>query len=451
MTSKIEHKNDQIDRGGRLDFMRIDEAMMAELRVFWPILEPELPRILDGFYRHVTRNPTLAAMIGARTENLKAVQGNHWRRLFTSGFDQGYIDSVRTIGLTHNRIGLEPRWYIGGYNFVMRELMTLVVSRNRWSPRKAASILSAVSSAVMLDMDFAISVYQEAMLAERQKRQDGVEAAIREFGEMSRSLLGEVTDAASSMQATAQSLTDTAERAASQAVNVAAASEQASTNVQTVAAAAEELSSSIHEIGRQVGESTRITTQAVSKAEETNVQIKGLSDAAQKIGDVVKLISDIAGQTNLLALNATIEAARAGDAGKGFAVVASEVKTLATQTAQATDEISGKVAEMQAATTQAVQAIQGITETIRRIDEIATGIAAAVEEQGTATNEIARNVQQAAIGTQEVSSNIVGITQAAQDTGTGAGMVVTSAATVSGQAASLRGEIERFFDRIKSA
>ena len=439
------------DIDARLAFMQIDNATKATLREAWQYIEPELPRILAGFYKHVMQTHVLARMIGDRSATLTSAQGRHWERLFTSGFDQAYVQSVRTIGLTHNRIGLEPRWYIGGYNYVMRELTRVIVKKNRWSTDRAAAAMAAVGSAVMLDMDFAISVYQEAMLAERQKRQDAVESAILAFNDASQGLLSEVSQAASSMQSVAESLTGTAERTSQQTTTVAAAAEQASANVQTVATAAEELSASIGEISRQVGESARITTDAVGHAEDTNVQIQGLADAAQKIGDVVKLISDIAGQTNLLALNATIEAARAGDAGKGFAVVASEVKALANQTAQATDEISSKVAEMQAATSRSVDAIQGITGTIRRINEIATAIAAAVEQQGTATTEIAQNVQQAAVGTQEVSTSVVVITDAAAQTGSGASSVVRSVEEVNSRSNRLREEIEQFFERIKAA
>ena len=210
--------------------------------------------------------------------------------------------------------------------------------------------------------------------------------------------------------------------------------------MQTVAAASEELASSISEIGRQVVESVSIATQAVNEAERTNVQIKGLAAAAQKIGDVVKLISDIAGQTNLLALNATIEAARAGDAGKGFAVVASEVKSLATQTAKATEEITAKIAEMQAATDSSVTAIGSIGETIMRINAIATTIASAVEQQGAATTEIANNAQQVSHGTREVSSNIVNVTQAASETGSASAQVLSSATALAKQSETLRSQ-----------
>jgi methyl-accepting chemotaxis protein len=253
------------------------------------------------------------------------------------------------------------------------------------------------------------------------------------------------------LRATSNSMSATAEEASQQATTVAAVAEQASSNVQTVAAATEELSSSVSEIGRQVAQSTRIAGQAVEEANRTNVTVQGLSSAAQKIGDVVKLISDIASQTNLLALNATIEAARAGEAGKGFAVVASEVKSLASQTAKATEEISAQVAAMQGATTQAVQAIESIGGTIGAINEITTAIASAVEEQGSATKEIARNVQEAAHGTSQVSGNIGNVTEAAEETGAAAGRVLASAEELNKQAAVLRAKVDDFMVNIRAA
>lgn len=259
-----------------------------------------------------------------------------------------------------------------------------------------------------------------------------------------------VLSASTELQTTARSMSVTAEETNRQAMAVTTASEQASTNVETVAAAAEELSSSINEIGRQVAESTRVTAQAVDDAQRTNDRIKTLAEAGQRIGDVVKLINDIAGQTNLLALNATIEAARAGEAGKGFAVVASEVKSLATQTAKATDEIRSKIVEMQTATGESVQAIQTIGETIGRINGIATTIAAAVEEQQAATQEIARNVQQASAGTHGVSSNIVGVTEAATTTRTAASQLLGAADGFAKNAEMLRGQIDSFVSQIRT-
>jgi methyl-accepting chemotaxis protein len=281
-------------------------------------------------------------------------------------------------------------------------------------------------------------------VAAMNKLADDFEASIR-------GVVNGVSSAATELQATAQSMSATAEETNAQATAVAATSEQASANVQTVATASEELASSISEIGRQVGESVNIATEAVSQAERTNEQIKGLAEAAQKIGDVVKLINDIAGQTNLLALNATIEAARAGDAGKGFAVVASEVKNLASQTAKATEEISAKIAEMQSATASSVTAIGSIGETIMRINEIATTIASAVEQQGAATAEIASNAQQVSHGTREVSSNIINVTQAAGETGSASAQVLSSATALAKQSESLRNQVDGFLTNIRAA
>jgi len=266
-----------------------------------------------------------------------------------------------------------------------------------------------------------------------------------------RASLDSLSGAASDMQATSRSMSSTAIEASQQATSVAAVAEQASGNVQTVAAATEELSSSVSEIGRQVTQSTEIAGQAVAEANRTNVTVQGLSAAAQKIGDVVKLISDIASQTNLLALNATIEAARAGEAGRGFAVVANEVKSLASQTAKATDEISAQVGAMQGATTEAVQAIEGIGRTIGSINEITSAISVAVEQQGTATQEIARNVQEAALGTGQVSSNIAAVNHAAEKTGSASNGVLASAEQLSKQAAALRADVDRFLANIRAA
>jgi methyl-accepting chemotaxis protein len=259
-----------------------------------------------------------------------------------------------------------------------------------------------------------------------------------------------VNAAATELQATAQTMSASAEQTSRQSSVVAAASEETTRNVQTVASATEELSASIGEITGQVSESTRIVAEAVTQAQETNAKVQGLSDAAQKIGDVVRLINDIAGQTNLLALNATIEAARAGEAGKGFAVVASEVKTLATQTGKATEEIAAQVRSIQEATSSSAQAIAQIAQTINRVSEISTAIASAVEEQGAATQEISRNVQQAAQGTQEVSLNIGGVSQAAGQSGAAAKQVLESADELAGNGVKLSNEVQEFLRTVRA-
>jgi methyl-accepting chemotaxis protein len=264
-------------------------------------------------------------------------------------------------------------------------------------------------------------------------------------------LVAMLSSSATELQATAQSMSATATQTDQQATTVAVAAEDASMAVQTVAAAAEQLTPSIHEISRQVSQSAKITRQAVDDAQRTDSIVRALADGARNIGDVVLLITGIAAQTNLLALNATIEAARAGDAGKGFAVVASEVKSLANQTAKATEAIGAQIAQIQGTTDEAVAAIQTIGSTINEVSLIASTIASAVEEQGAATAEIARNVQQTAASTRQVTVTIGSVSQAANETGAPAGQVLGAAAGLSRQAEQLTNEVNSFLAGVRSA
>ncbi|ARJ65360.1 chemotaxis protein [Magnetospirillum sp. ME-1] len=258
-----------------------------------------------------------------------------------------------------------------------------------------------------------------------------------------------VSESAGRMQSTANGMAASIDEASQESQAVAAAAQQTSSNVETVAAAAEELSASIRGIGTQVMESTQIAREAVDAAHRTDSVVRGLSEAADRIGEVVRLINDIAGQTNLLALNATIEAARAGEAGKGFAVVANEVKHLASQTAKATDEIGQQIASIQSTTADAVSAIEGIGKTIGRMDEIATAIAEAVDQQGAATQEIARNVHEAAGGAQEVSRHISSISRKASDAGNAARDLLGAAAGLARESETLRTGVDRFLGEVR--
>jgi methyl-accepting chemotaxis protein len=297
----------------------------------------------------------------------------------------------------------------------------------------------------------ALAAEKQAEQAKRDARQKAIENHIAAFERATRQVLETVTAAAAQLRATAESVAKTAERTTSQSSAVAAASDEASANVQTVAAATEEMASSIGEIGRQVQQSSEVAGKAVNEAAKTQATVQSLSTAAQKIGAVVQLIQAIASQTNLLALNATIEAARAGEAGKGFAVVASEVKSLADQTAKATEEIAAQIGAMQASTKDSVAAIEAINQTIVTVNEIATTIASAVEEQAAATREITRNTQEAARGTGEVSKNISGVNQTAQETGTAASEVLAASNQLGQQAEILRGEVDKFLASIRAA
>jgi methyl-accepting chemotaxis protein len=314
-----------------------------------------------------------------------------------------------------------------------------------------------MAGAVQIFKDNAIEVArltteQEAAKARAAAERDEAMRALADRFERSVStVVDTLGTAARDLNIDARSMTAAADSTNQQTQNAVSAVEQTATNVHSVAAAAEELSASIREISRQVSQSTTIAGQAVSQAEKTSRSVSGLAVAAQRIGEIVQIIESIASQTNLLALNATIEAARAGDAGKGFAVVAAEVKTLANQTAQATQEIQAQVSQIQSATSETVTEIGAIGTVIGQINEITTTIAAAIEQQGAATGEISRNVQQAASGTEEASKAVTTVSAVAAETGSSAAHVLNAAANLASQSDKLKLEVESFVQSVRSA
>jgi methyl-accepting chemotaxis protein len=433
----------------RLRFIDFREADSAALRAIRPTIEANIQKVLTKFYGHIENYPNLMSMFHGQmgVDHARTEQAKHWLTMFHGSFDDAYVGRVQRIGRTHERIGLEPRWYIAGYALAMGELMGLLFEMYRKKPAEGTVAAKALIKAIMLDMDYAISIYIEEGKANFTTKLHGL--ADNFEGSVLKVVDG-VGSSADEMKGAAQTMAAAAEETQRQTTVVAAAAEEASTNVQTVASAAEELSASIQEISRQVSHASTISRQAVAQAQETNALVKQLADAGQKIGSVVNLIQAIAGQTNLLALNATIEAARAGEAGKGFAVVASEVKNLANQTAKATGDIAAQVGAIQEATKHSVDSLARIAKTIEEISGISAGIASAVEEQGAATQEIARNVQQAAAGTSEVSSNIAGVTKAATQTGDNALKVLQTADRLTAQSNDLRGNVGEFLGRVRN-
>jgi methyl-accepting chemotaxis protein len=438
------------DLSTRLHFIQIDDATRTALNEMRPLLAKWLPDILDDFYRHVAHYPTMARLFRdeAHMRHARAMQLRHWEVIAAGEFDHDYVASVTRVGEAHLKLGLEPRWYIGGYSFLIGGVLQAI---ERECPGDSAGVaerrsgmITAFTRAALLDMDLAISVYLDAGIRTKQETIDRMSASFR-------GVIKAVSVSSQQLEITATTLTETADKTKHLSGAVADASEQTATNGQAVAVAAEQLSSSINEIARHVRDSHQIAGQAVGEAQATDTRIATLMQAAGRIGEVIKLINTVAAQTNLLALNATIEAARAGEAGRGFAVVAQEVKALAGQTAKATGEIAGHVVAIQEATRESVDAIKGIGTTIGRIADLTTSISSAVEEQGAVTAEIARNVQLVATGSSDICQHIGEVSAGASSTGTASAEVLIAARDLAEQSGRLKNEVENFIATVRAA
>ncbi|WP_210206826.1 methyl-accepting chemotaxis protein [Rhodoplanes serenus] len=434
-------------------------------------------RLVTGYKRYVEISGTVDVLAATYLPSLSETIAASADAIKTSSIEDARTIETRTVaviaetrqlvvwlGLGGLIVGLALAWVIGRSISVPIRRIGAVL-RQLAAGDKTVAVPFTERRDEVGDNARAASAFKENLLRLETleiEQRAAEERATRERQETVRRLagdfeaaVGEIVDTVSStaaeLEEAARTLTRTAETTQELSSTVASASELASGNVQSVASATDQMTASVQEISRQVQESSRIAGEAVRQAEKTDGRIGALSQAAQRIGDVVALITAIAGQTNLLALNATIEAARAGEAGKGFAVVAQEVKALAAQTGKATGEIAAQIADMQQATQDSVSAIKEIGGTIGRIAEIASSIAAAIEEQGAATAEIARNVQQAAHGTEQVAANIVDVNRGAGETGTASSQVLSSAQSLAGESARLKGEVDKFLATVRAA
>jgi methyl-accepting chemotaxis protein len=383
----------------RIAYVGLDEGAAALLREIKPVLLAALPEILERFYARTLALPELDAKFAGpdRVRFAKDGQLRHWAHLFEGRFDDKYRESALRIGHVHHKIGLTPSWYLSGYGYLLGELMAVIAAKagglTGAQRRRMAQTQQAVVRAVTLDIDLALASYWDALMRERQQ---DTETMIEQINRQVIESVTSVSQYTKDMVVSAQSMAEVSEAVGAHASGASNAAGLALTSAQAVAAAADELHASIAEISQQVARSSETSREASSRMAEAREVVTQLDKAAGEIGQVVKLISDIASQTNLLALNATIEAARAGEAGKGFAVVASEVKTLANQSGKSAEEISQRIERIQEVVSRTAHAIREVSAKIGQVDEIASSISAAVEEQTAATSEIAQNVGQVA-------------------------------------------------------
>lgn len=399
----------------RLRFLRLDDETAKTLKGARSLVDGAMPAIADAFYAHLLKWPEMAKLLGdgARVGNLKKSQQDHWRNLFSGRFDEDYFSHATEIGVTHERIGLDTSWYLGGYCFVLERLIGQIhdkVDKTRFS-----QVMSAVMRAAFLDMDLAVSTYIERGEAGKLKREmlalsDAIDNEVAVT-------VGDIETQVARLIAGAHELGDVACALKTMAEAVTSAVAVTSDNVQSVAGATEALEVTSREISAKVHGTSRLTEAAQSKMEEAASTVEGLKEATGRIRDVVRLIQSIAGQTRMLALNATIEAARAGEMGKGFAVVADEVKRLARLT---DDGIRGVNAQAQAighATDQTVAMVEEVTLSIQDINTIAQEVNSASEQQIAATTEIKDNADQAALHTDTVSGHAHSVLEQAERTG----------------------------------
>ncbi|WP_310619025.1 globin-coupled sensor protein [Flexibacterium corallicola] len=434
-----------------LHYYQIDINVKKEIYALWPTVKSALPKILDDFYDYIEITPKLATAVQGVTDRLKSAQSKHWELLFSGEFGRDYLQNIERIGRAHVQIGLSPDWYVGGYNFILNKITTVIIKKHRWSSSRLTSALVAIQKVILLDAAFAVGAYEAVFLEEREQRIRNREEAISNFEDRILKCLQNSHALNGSLETNTTSLKSASQNNKTSAQSANKSAEETALNVQSGAASVEQMSVSVAEIGVQIHRSADTVKQVSKDAEKANSTVINLQEAANEIGAVTELISAIAEQTNLLALNATIEAARAGDAGKGFAVVATEVKELASQTGKATDEIASKITAIQQETEKCVREISSIGSKIADVSENASSIAGAIEEQEAATNEISNSIQSASQNASGTTFEIAEILRHTQSANNAVDATVCDTEKLIEQMKVIQKEIEQFFNLIRAA
>ena len=402
-------KADAASLHSRLAQLGIDETARRLTSKAWAALEPHLKVVLDEFYQRLQAGPEMAAKLrGQNIDRLKQAQQEHWRVLFAGDLDAAYLERVRRIGQAHHRIGLDPRWYIGAYNFFLRRINGVLAKNAARDAAGAVEMVSAVQATVMLDMDLSFDVYFDATLNHTHEMiyelADNFKSSVLGAIETVRGVAGQVTAATGE-------LAEKIQACAGDGASVADQSAESSRRINAIAAAAEELSASIHSVAGQVRGVSAAVTQARDAAVGSQEAVASLNETVDRITGALRLIGAIASQTNLLALNATIEAARAGDAGRGFAVVATEVKQLARQTATATEDIGALLTRIREDARRMSSNIEGIAHSVDGLQEASADALAGMQAQTVATGEISSNIQVGSQSVESISRRVVHMSQ----------------------------------------